>query len=174
VPLIAAVVLLFLGIVVLIPLSIVQRFRMGTARRPARRWVATLNLFGVVASLMVLLVVALITSRWVPGALTYTAAGLAIGCCLGLLGTALTRWEDGGRHLHYKPNRWLVLLVTMVVAARVAYGFWRTWDAWRLSIGHGALVAASGAAASMSAGAVVLGYYAVFWSGVRRRIRRRG
>jgi hypothetical protein len=35
-----------------------------------------------------------------------------------------------------------------------------------------AWVAASGAAASMSAGAVVLGYYLVYWAGVRRRLRR--
>jgi hypothetical protein len=173
VPVIAAVILLLLGVVILIPVSIIQRFRMGTARRQARRWVATLNLAGVVASLMVLLVAAVITNRWVPEALTYTVAGFAIGCCLGLLGTALTRWEDGGRHMHYTPNRWLVLIVTLVVALRVAYGIGRTWDAWRLSVGHGAWVAASGAAGSMSAGAVVLGYYVVFWSGVRRRIRRR-
>jgi hypothetical protein len=33
-------------------------------------------------------------------------------------------------------------------------------------------VAASGVATSMSAGAIVLGYYLVYWVGVRRRLRR--
>lgn len=166
------VLLVLVGLVVLIPVSIVQRFRMGTARRQARHWVATVNLVGAVASVMALFVAALITNRWVPATFAYTVGGFALGCVLGALGTGLTRWEDGGRHVHYTPNRWLVLIITLAVALRLVYGFWRTWEAWRLSIEHGALVAASGAAGSMSAGAVVLGYYLVFWSGVRRRVRR--
>jgi hypothetical protein len=165
--------LVVLGVVLLIPFSIIQRFRAGTARRQARRWVATINLGGAVASMMVLFAGAAIANWWVPSALTYTGAGFGFGCCLGALATALTRWEHGERHMHYTPNRWLVLIVTVIVALRLAYGFWRTWDAWRASVEHGGWVAASGAAGSMSAGAVVLGYYIVFWLGVRRRIRRR-
>jgi hypothetical protein len=159
-------------VVVIIPLSIIQRFRLGTARRRARRWLATVNLAGVVVSTAVLLTAALITTRWVPDTLTYTLTGLGTGCCLGALGIMLTRWEDRSGQLHYTPNRWLVLAVTLVVALRLAYGFWRTWDAWQQSLEHGALVAASGAAGSMAAGAVVLGYYVVFWFAVRRRVRR--
>ena len=171
-PVIAVVLLVLLGLVVLIPVSIVQRFRMGTARRQGRHWVATINLVGAVASVLALFVVALITNRWVPETFAYTVAGFALGGAIGALGTGLTRWEDGGRHLHYTPNRWLVLAVTLVVAVRLVYGFWRTWEAWHLSIERGALVAASGVAGSTSAGAVVLGYYLVFWSGVRHRVRR--
>jgi hypothetical protein len=172
VPIIAAALLLLLAVVVIIPLGIIQRFRLGTARRRARRWLATINLVGVAASLAVLLIAALITTRWVPDTLTYTLTGLGLGCCLGILGIALTRWEERGGQLHYTPNRWLVLTVTLVVALRLAYGFWRTWDAWHQSLEHGAWVAASGAAGSMAAGALVLGYYVVFWSGVRRRVQR--
>ena len=171
-PILAVLLLAIVLVIVLIPFSIVQRFRMGTARRQARQWVATVNLVGVTASVMMVVIAAMITNRWVPQALTYTVSGLAVGCALGAVGVALTRWEGGPRAVHYTPNRWLVLIVTAMVAARLFYGFYRTWDAWRTSMDDGAWVAASGAAGSMSAGAVVLGYYLVFWFGIRARIRR--
>lgn len=171
-PLIALAILIVLAFIALIPFSIIQRFRMGTARRQARRWVATLNLLAIAISVALFLVGALITSQWIPGAFTYTLAGLAAGCVLGLLGTALTRWEYTGGRVQYTPNRWLVLTVTLLVTARVLYGFWRSWGAWRASVESAAWVAASGVAGSMSAGAVVLGYYLIFWVGVRGRVRR--
>ena len=171
-PLIALAIFIVLAFIAVIPLSIIQRFRMGTARRTARRWVATLNLTAVALSVVLFLVGTLITSRWIPEARTYTLYGLAGGAVLGLLGTALTRWEDVGGSMKYTPNRWLVLAITLLVTARVLYGFWRSWEAWRASLDSAAWVTASGIAGSMSAGAVVLGYYLIFWAGVRRRIRR--
>ena len=171
-PLLALAILVILIFVALIPLSIVQRFRVGTSRRQARGWVAKLNLIAVAFSAVLFLVGAFITSRWIPDAHTYTLAGFGAGCVLGMLGIALTRWEYAGRRLQYTPNRWLVLTITIVVAARVLYGFWRTWEVWRASLESMAWVAASGVAASMSAGAVALGYYLIFWTGVLRRIRR--
>jgi hypothetical protein len=172
VPIIAVLLLVLVVLTVLIPLGIVQRFRMGTARRQARQWLVSINLAGVACSVAVLLVAAMITTRWVPEAFTYTLAGLAVGCVLGVLGTALTRWEYGPRGLQYTPNRWVVLAVTAIVASRLAYGVWRSWQAWRASVESMTWVAAAGVAASMSAGAAVLGYYLVFWAGVRHRIRR--
>jgi hypothetical protein len=169
-PLIALVVFVVLAVIVLIPFSIVQRFRLGTAQRIARGWVASLNIAAVLLSVLLFLMGALITSRWVPEALGYTSAGLGAGIVLGFIGVLLTRWEYSGGRLRYTPNRWLVLGITVVVAARVLYGFWRTWETWR---GFAALtgVAASEVAASMAAGAVVLGYYLVFWIGIRWRLR---
>jgi hypothetical protein len=172
VPLLALAILAILLFVALIPLSLIQRFRLGTRRRQARGWVAMLNLIAVVFSALLFLAGAFVTSRWIPEALTYTLAGLGAGCVLGVLGIGLTRWDDSGRRLHYTPNRWLVLTITVVVTARVLYGFWRTWEAWHASVETMAWVAASGVAASMSAGAVVLGYYLIFWTGIRLRIRR--
>jgi hypothetical protein len=175
VPLIALallVILVLLAGVALIPLSIVQRFRMGTMRRAARGWVATLNLFGVLVSVGIFTLASLVASRWAANAFTYTLAGLAAGCTLGVLGLVLTRWEGSAGRLYYTPNRWLVLAVTLIVAARVFYGFWRSWDAWQTSVSQMTWVAASGIPESMSAGAVVLGYYLVYWAGVRWRIRR--
>ena len=170
-PLLLLLVFLPLLVIALIPVSIVQRFRVGTVRRQARGWVASLNLAGVMLSVPLFLLTAFITSRWVPGALTYTIAGLLLGCALGLFGVALTRWEFERGRLHYTPNRWLVLGITSVVTARILYGFWRSWEAWRASMEQMAWVAASGVAGSMSAGAVVLGYYLVYWTGVRRQLR---
>jgi hypothetical protein len=167
VPVIALAILVVLVVIALIPLSIVQRFRAGTAERPARRWVATLNLAAVAFSAVLFLGGAWVTSRVVPEALTYTIAGLAAGAALGVAGVALTRWQYAGGRLRYRPNRILVLTLTVAVAARLLYGFWRGWQMWQAG---GSVV--PGVAASMSAGAVVLGYYGIFWAGIRRRIAR--
>jgi hypothetical protein len=172
--LLLAAVLLFVIVfsVVLLPLSLLQRYRVGTARRPARGWMVALNLAGLSLSTVIFLVTAAFTNAWIPEAFRYALMGLATGCVLGLVGLALTRWEAGIRSLHYTPNRWLVLGITLVVTARVGYGFWRTWHAWRAAYEHTALIAASGVAGSLAAGGVVLGYYVIYWAGVRRRIRR--
>ena len=66
-------------------------------------------------SAAILLASAALASVWVPGALKYTAGGLAGGCVLGMAGLWLTRWEHGPGRLHYTPNRWLVLGITLLV-----------------------------------------------------------
>ena len=169
---VVAIALLILLLVTLsLPLSIIQRYRLGTSRRLARGWVAAINFFGMVTSALILLVVAVVSSAWVPGAVTYTVMGLVGGCVLGLLGLAVSRWEATSRSLHYTPNRWLVLSITLVVTARLVYGFWRGWQAWRSVPDAASWLAESGAAGSMAAGAVVLGYYLTYWAGVRRRLK---
>jgi hypothetical protein len=173
VPLLVVAVLVVLAVVALMPLALVNRYRMGTSRRRARGWLATINVAGTALSVVLFLAGAAVTSIWVPDAFTYTTAGLAAGCVLGALGLSLTRWEPAPGALHYTPNRWLVLGITLLVTARLAYGFWRGWHTWRAGIEGASWVAASGVAGSMAAGAVVLGYYLVYWMGVRRRLRRR-
>lgn len=170
-PLIALAILVVLAIVVVVPISIVQRFRVATRRRPARGWVASLNLAAVTLSTMLLMAGAYLTGRWIPEALPYTIAGFGLGSLLGALGLALTRWEYVNGRMHYTPSWWLVTTITLVVAARVLYGFWRSWETWRASVDAMAWVSASGLETSMSAGAVVLGYYLVFWAGVHARVR---
>jgi hypothetical protein len=156
--------------IALLPLSLFQRYRVGSARRPARGWFISLNLIAIAISTAIFVGAAAITSAWIPGAFSYTLTGLAIGCLLGIVGLALTRWEPAAQALHYTPNRWLVLFITLLVTARVAYGFWRSWHAW--SAGLHSWSAAFGVAGSMGAGAVVLGYYLAYWLGVRRRLKR--
>ena len=157
---------------VLLPLSLVQRYRIGTARRRGRAWLATVNLASLWLSSMLFVFAAVVTGLWVPQVLAYTLTGLAVGGLLGLLGLALTRWEATAETLYYTPNRWLVLAITLVVTARVAYGFWRTWQVWSADLDDAAWVAAAGVAGAMGAGAIVLGYYLVYWLGVRRKLGR--
>lgn len=170
-PLILLAAALLLAPIVLMPLSLVFRYRAGTARRQARSWVATLNLAALAISTSLFLMGAGLTSIWVPHAFTYSLLGLLGGIALGIIGLWVSRWERAPGSLHYTPNRWLVLGVTFVVTARLLYGFWRGWDTWRQTGGETSWVAAFGVAGSMAAGAVVLGYYLSYWMGVRRRLR---
>jgi hypothetical protein len=172
VPLLLLPVLLVLALVALIPFSLVQRYRLGTSRQRARGWLASINLAGAASSSLLFLAGAAFTAVWVPHAFTYTAAGLASGCVLGIIGLRLTRWEPGRGSLHYTPNRLLVLGITLVVTARLIYGFWRALHTWRAGAEGAAWFGAAGLAGSMAAGAVVLGYYFAYWAGVRRRLRR--
>jgi hypothetical protein len=170
-PLLLLLLLLPLLVIAVFPIAIVQRIRHGTMRRRARGWLVALNLGGVLLSSVLLLLGALIAARWAPEAFRYSVGGLAIGGMLGLVGVALTRWESSPGVVHYTPNRWLVLTITLVVATRIVYGFWRTWAAWHAGVEQMPAVAASSVAMSMAAGGVVLGYYVVYWMGVRRRLR---
>jgi hypothetical protein len=175
VPFIAVAVALVGGVLALIalmPLSLVLRYRAGTARRRARLWVAAINLVAVGISSGLLLMVAGVTSYWIPMAFRYALIGFAGGCLLGLLGLWLSRWEQTPRALHYTPSRTLVLAITLLVTARLLYGFWRSWHAWYSTPGDASWLAASGAAGSLAAGALVLGYYLTYWVGVWRRISR--
>ena len=171
-PLLILAPLIVLALIALMPLSLVQRYRMGTARRRARGWVATVNVLAIVLSVALFLTGAAVTTVWVPGTFSYAGAGLITGGVLGVGGLLLTRWESAHGSLFYTPNRWLVLGITLVVTARIAYGFWRVWETSRAGIEGTSLVAAAGVAGSMAAGAVVLGYYLVYWLGVRRRFKR--
>jgi hypothetical protein len=152
-PLVVIPVLLVLAMIVLIPVGIVRRYQVGTSRQRARGWVATLNLAGLGLSTVLFLAAAAITSVWVPGVLLYTAAGLTGGAALGIAGLWLTRWEPGLDALHYTPNRLLVLAVTLVVTARILYGFWRSWASWRAGLSGESWFVEAGVAGAMASGA---------------------
>lgn len=174
-PLLILLLLVVLGLfalAALIPLSIVQRYRVGTSRQRARGWLVAINLTGLVLSAILFLASAAVTTVWVPGALAYAAGGLAAGAALGAIGLLLTRWEATPDSLHYTPNRLLVFAVMLLVFARLLYGFWRGWHSWQAGLDGASWFVAAGVAGSMAAGAVVLGYYLAYWSGVRRRYRR--
>ena len=174
-PIIAlALLLVFLLIfmVAMVPLSLAMRFRAGSTRRRAWGWMIALNLGAACISAAVLLVTAAVTNAWIPNAFVYSLVGLTCGFTLGLLGLALSRWETTPRGLHYTPNRWLILLLTLVVTARIVYGLWRAWHALQTTPANESWLANSGAAGSMAAGAAVLGYYVVYWAGVRRKVIR--
>ena len=161
-----------LAVVALIPLSLLLRYRAGTARRRARAWLAAVNVIGIACSTALFLAAAAVTSFWASRAFAYSLLGLAAGGLLGLLGIWLSRWETTPAALHYTPNRWLVLGLMLVVVSRLVYGIWRGWHAWRSAPGDGSALAAFGVAGSLAAGALVLGYYLAYWIGVWHRARR--
>lgn len=170
---IAAVLLLVVLVpVALVPLSIVLRYRASTARRLARGWVATVNLVGLTISVALFLFTAALTNIWVPRAFVYSLLGLLGGGLLGLLGLFWSRWETTPTTLYYTPHRGLVLALTLVVTTRMAYGIWRGLHAWQTTPEDASWLANSGAAGSLAAGAVVLGYYFMYWVGIWRRQRR--
>ena len=152
--------------VLMLPWSLRQRYRAGTARRLERGWMAMINAIGMMISALLLLVTAALSTVWIPGAFTYTAAGLGVGCALGLLGLALTRWEAGPGTLHYTPNRWLALSITLAVVLRLCFSVLRMWQLRHETPEGGSWVAQAGLGGSMAAGAAVLGYYLIFWTGV--------
>lgn len=172
VPLLLLPLLILLALPILLPLSLLQRYRVGTARRVARGWLTTLNLVVLLLSVGFYLVGAAMTSLWLPHAFSYAMLGLAIGCVLGAVGLPLSRWEATPRGLEYTPNRWLVLAITLVVTSRVIYGVWRGWHAWMARTDDTSWLAASGAAGAFAAGGIALGYYVIYWAGVRRRVAR--
>lgn len=158
--------------VLLLPLSIITRYRSGTARRRARPWLALANVFSLGLTAGLFLITAAVSSLWVPGALSYSAGGLGAGLALGFVGLRLTRWEIAPQSLHYVPNRWLVLAITVGISLRLAFGFWRVWETWHASAGSHSWLAESGLAGSMAAGAVVIGHYLTFWFGIWLRVRK--
>jgi hypothetical protein len=171
VPLLLLVLLLPVVLIALMPLILFQRYRVGTARRMARPWIATLNVVLTAVSAIGFLAGAALMAVWVPNAFTGAAAGIAVGAGLGLVGLVLTRWEPTAATLHYTPNRWLVLLVISMVSARVLYGLWRSWTAAQAGVYGTAMLVAFGIPESLAAGGTVVGYYTAYAFGVRRRMR---
>ena len=170
-PILLLLLALPLVLIALMPLILIQRYRMGTARRMARPWMATLNLVLMVFSVFCFLAGAAVTAVWIPHAFRGAATGVAVGTGLGIAGLLLTRWEATPATLHYTPNRWLVLLVTVMISARMLYGLWRSWNAARAGIYGTEMVLAFGIPQSLAVGGTVIGYYIAYAAGVRGRIR---
>lgn len=156
-PLLLLLLLLPIALIVLTPLTLVQRYRVGSARKQARPWLATFGLVMMAASTIFFLAGAAITSFWIQDAFAGALAGVGAGIALGMVGVLLTRWEAKPGSLHYTPNKWLVLAVTLIVSARLIYGLSRSQLA---------------TAESLAAGGVVVGYYLGFAAALRWRIRR--
>jgi hypothetical protein len=164
--LVVALVLLWL---LLMPFALWQRYRSGRSRRRAVRWVMTLNAWSLLVSVVLLLFGAWIAGYWVDAALTHAGAGLLAGMLLGVVGLALTRFETTVQGVFYTPNRWLVLALTLVVAARIGYGLYRMEQAWVSDI-HAAWLAQQGSV--LAVGGLLLGHYLAYAWGLRWRLRR--
>ena len=162
------VLLAFTGVVLL---SLALRYRAGTARRQARRWVASLNVWMTSFSAVFFLSFTLLLSFWVDSAFRFTLIGLGCGGILGLIGLAMTRWESQPEGFFYTPSRWLALLITLAIAARFVYGWWRaTHSGSNAPADQHWVITASGTQLSVAVAAGLIGYYLVYSVGVRLRI----
>ncbi|WP_411833700.1 DUF1453 domain-containing protein [Pseudoxanthomonas mexicana] len=155
--------------IVLLPLSLWQRYRIGRMRVRLRPWWVRLNGWLLLASAMVFVAVSALSSLWLPGSLAWAAGGLVGGVLLSLAGLALTRFEWRPDGMHYTPSAWIALGLTALIAARIAMGFvhlfryWREGGGWQQALDHHSLLAVGG---------IVLGYYLGYAWGLRRRMNR--
>ena len=164
------VLLAFAGVVLL---SLALRYRAGTARRQARPWVASLNVWLTGFSAVFFLSFTLLLSFWVPSAFRFAVIGMGCGAILGLLGLALTRWERRPNGLFYTPNRWLAVVITLAIAARFIYGWWRATHSGSSAPGEQHWVmTASGTELSLAVAAGLIAYYLAYSIGVRLRVAR--
>lgn len=156
---------------VLLPLSLWQRYRYGKARRLARRWRMTLNAWSLLLSVAVFLFVSAVSTVWWPGSLAYATAGLGIGAIVGVFGLAVTRFESTPQGWFYRPNPWLALALTLLVAGRIAMGFVQLYRQWRGGAAANFL-AVLDHASLLSVAGLLLGYYLAYAWGLKWRLAR--
>ena len=172
-PIIVFALLLFvlLALAGVILLSLALRYRAGTARRQARRWVASLNVWMTSFSAVFFLSFMFVLSFWVESAFRFALIGMGCGSILGLVGLAVTHWESRPEGLFYTPNRWLAFIIVFAIAARVLYGWWHaTHPGSSGAADQHWLVTASGTHLSLAVAAGLIGYYLVYSIGVRLRL----
>lgn len=164
------VLLAFAGVVLL---SLALRYRAGTARRQARPWAASLNVWATSFSAVFFLSFTLLLSFWVESAFRFGLIGMCYGGILGLVGLALTRWERRPEGLIYTPNRWLALLIIAAIGARIVYGWWRATHSGSTAPGDQHwLITASGTQLSLAVAAGLIAYYLIYSIGVRLQLAR--
>jgi hypothetical protein len=169
----ALLVFVLLALTGVILLSLALRYRAGTARRQARSWVASLNVWMTGFSTVFFLSFTLLLSFWVGSAFRFALIGMGCGALLGLFGLALTRWESRPEGLFYTPSRWLALVLVFAIAARVVYGWWRGTHSGSSAPGDQHwLITASSTQLSLAVAAGLIGYYLAYSIGVRLRLTR--
>jgi hypothetical protein len=165
------VLLAFAGVVLL---SLALRYRAGTARRQARPWVASLNVWATSLSAFFFLCFTLLLSFWIPSAFRFALIGMCFGAALGLIGLAMTRWEKRYEGLFYTPSRWLALLIIAAIGARIVYGWWRAThsDSSVAPADQHWLITASGTQLSLAVAAGLVAYYLMYSIGVYLQLTR--
>ncbi|NYZ63534.1 DUF1453 domain-containing protein [Luteimonas deserti] len=169
--LIVVVLALFALMLLLWPLALWNRYRVGTSRRQPLRWLTRLNAVLIPASALVFLGGMALAQLFVAHAFPYAALGVGAGLAIGAVGWALTRVEHQPGRVWYTPNRWLVLALTLVVVARVFAGIWQAWERWR---GQYDVLAAWGPlgepAGLFAVAGLVIGYHAAYAVLLQRRL----
>lgn len=165
------ILLLLLAWVLLLPLSLWQRYRWGKQRRRALPWLVKLNAWLLLVSMLLFLLGAGLAAFAWPGALRYAFLGAVAGLPLGVFGLWLSRYERTPKGLYYTPNAWLALLLTAVVAGRIGLGL---AEAWRSLSGEAALAALPrfDHASLFAVAGLLLGHYLAYQWGLCLRLRR--
>lgn len=154
----------------LLPLSLLQRFRLGRARRQVRGWLVAVNLWSTLLSAVIFAVFATVAGIWWPGVWLHAPLGFAGGLLLGVLGARLSRFESTPAGLFYQPNAWLVWALALLVVARVSAAVIQTWR----GVSSGAPWPAHGwmsHASLLAVAGVLLGYALAYAWLLRRRWR---
>lgn len=118
---------LFVLWVLLLPISIVQRYRYGKARRRVLAWAVRLNSWLLAISVFVFVASSWVAAMWVDHALLDAVLGLGAGGVIGMVGLSLDRFEVTPQGLFRTPNQWLVLGLSLLLAGRIALGLWLAW-----------------------------------------------
>lgn len=159
----------------LLPLSLIQRYRLGRKRRRMVGWVVSANAWLVLVSVLAFFLGAWMASRWLPTATAMAGAGFAAGIVLGVASLLLGRSEVEDGQLHVTPNAWLVLGLTLLVAGRIALGIWQLvehgfqlhplqrQEAWFLRPDS-----------LFALGGLLLGHYFAWCWGMRGKLKRLG
>lgn len=156
---------------VLMPFSLWARYRSGRATQRAVPWLVRLNAILLALSVPIFMATAWFASRWLEGSLQHAAVGLLMGCLLGLISVALTRFEMSpvSGKLQYTPNRWLVLTLTLLVALRIVAGLWLSL---RHLSSHLSQPGWLGPAGLLTVAGALLGYSLAYTWGLRSRLPR--
>lgn len=176
-PLLLLLPLLILAIValwaVLLPVSLIQRYRFGRKRRRVLAWANSVNAWLVVVSVAAFFSSAWMATRWLPDALSMAALGFAAGIALGLVNLMISRSEVEAGNFYITPNAVLVLGMTLLVAGRIMLGLWQLYEhgfqlhpiareeAWFLRPGS-----------LFALGGLLLGHYFAWCWGLRAKLRR--
>lgn len=177
-PLLLLLPLLILAIValwaLLLPISLIQRYRFGRKRRRVQGWVVSGNAWLVLVSVAAFFIGAWMASRWLVDAPSMAGAGFAAGIVLGIINLMISRSEVEAGRFFITPNALLVLALTVLVAGRILLGFWQLYE-------HGFQlhpVAREGEpwllrpSSLFAFGGLLLGHYFAWCWGLRAKYRR--
>ena len=162
-----AVLALLLFWLLLLPFGLLLRYRRGHARQRVFGWIAASNAWLLLVSAVVFLASAWGSGIWVPHALPWATSGLLTGMLAGLAGLRRTRFEISLNGIYYTPDRWLVLLLTGVVALRIGLGMWQGLSRLREMGASAGLLADAGSLFAVAG--LLMGYHLVYAWGLRRR-----
>ena len=155
----------------LLPVSLWARYRNGRARRRAQGWAVRINAWLLALSVPLFLASAWLSSLWLPQALRDGCYGLLAGIFLGVVSLSLTRFEHDDTGFFFTPNRWVVLLLIVVITARIIAGMWLTAApmlGWAAPLGAEWLRGGGW----LGIAGLLLGYHGAYAWGLRARLPR--